>query len=156
MDACFTLHLDNAINIFKVKGDSAFAFFAEHALAELQVTGIDVVAAGVEAAHVHSEEHGSGHDEDHDDDLDAAASTACVTEKEKDKKWGDAMGAAIIVNICTLLGVVILALSVLPMMKDPKNKAFLQVCVGADCRAVPIPMKCISDSVINPITCVTR
>lgn len=125
---CFQLHLDRDTNLFKVSADAPFVFFAEHRLAELAIDGLELMSAPRSA--MHTLELGAAvgdrarDDEGHED---GGVMVDCTKKKQQDKRWGAALGASLLVNMCTLVGVAILAMGVMPMMKLKKNQAFLQV-----------------------------
>ena len=87
---CYNLHFDSDVwqSLFKIdaKGHSHLAIFAQHFPTEFE-----------RDAHYLKDEHG--------EDIEPVHEIPSVVEKF-DKPWGEAIGASIVVMVCTLIGVV--------------------------------------------------
>jgi len=115
-DACFNLIFSGISSVFTIDTSAAtskhLAIFTAHAPTEFERDThffLDAAMGDVEAV--------------------AQDPAAASSTREKNYRWGDAIGAAILVNLCTLLGVVFLGMYVLSYVKA--HYAFVQAALSS-------------------------
>jgi UTP--glucose-1-phosphate uridylyltransferase len=103
--ACYTLHLDYPLNIFLLEADAPFALFLQHGAGELE-SGLPLVMS----AHVPSLVSSPP--------VAATFSSSVSSPTLEGKRWGAGIGAAILVNLTTFIGIVILAMGLMQFVRN--------------------------------------
>jgi len=114
-DVCFTLQFDNDMwqSLFKVDAQNAqhLAFFAQHFPTEFEAT-----------AHYLKDDHGDDIEPKAELPHKEEATTKAATTHDDDKPWGAAIGASVLVNLVTLIGVIFLVPAFRKLAVDYANE----------------------------------